>query len=105
MLRDHKPPISSLEPEPLNVPPSTCVALVLRAVAAATTLSTEPITSDEATFRALEMPYGGLCGSRFLTQLTPREVIDALGAQALLGKRLRWPEPVGVWGQEDVLRF
>ena len=88
---------SSQEPWPLNVPPSTCVALVLRAIAAAKEWPrTAAITSDRETFRALGIPHGGVCGSHFLTQLTPSDAIFYL--DPLLKDRIDWPQSEFGWG-------
>ena len=91
---------SSQEPWPLDVPPSTCVALVLRAIAAAKSMSTGPITSDKATFDALGMQHGGCCGTHFLTQLTPMDAIRAL-EEDLIDQRFEWPQAGINWGRQE----
>ena len=90
---------SSQEQWPLSVPPSTCVALVLRAIAAAKMKSTRPITSDNAAFDALDMKHGGCCGIHFLTQLTPMDAIKVL--EDVLGERIEWPQAGINWGRQE----
>ncbi len=62
---------------------STCIALTLRALAAAVAGSDEPIGDDDVAFEALGMQQGPCCVHRRLVQLTPSQALRGLQASGL----------------------
>ncbi len=100
---------SSLNPDPIDIPPSTCVALVLRAIAAARAgaggADMSVAESDYATFAELGAPHGW-CGWRYLTQLRPSDAIGVLHDAGILCEEVPWPQPCIPWGESTrLLRF
>lgn len=56
--------------------PATCGGSVMTALAMVQNV--EAYSSDRLVFEIMEIPYGGCCGKRYLTQLIPDEALNAI---------------------------